>query len=267
VAWLAASCQAPAETDRVAACAKAPDEACLAALARDGDAPTRARALDALVAMKSKAALPMLLAALLNELQTGGDGAALAAKIQATDPGAIRRAYEDEVAAEVAARKAGSAFAAEQRLANARALARLAGGSTLEVEAQKIADMKKEKRRAELVEKLLDALENGQLSRSSAIAEKLVAELGVEGVARLLPDLQRLAALEDRFYATAQAQEKAKAALDAAKAGGTKAARDAAAAAYNTEKSNMVLIRRALEKERKKLPLVTEKVREATRGP
>lgn len=262
----AAACASPGPADKIAACAKTADDACLAKLLESGDAGERARALEALVAMKSRAAVPALLSILLNTLQTGGDGAAVAAQIAAIDAGAVRRAYEEQVASEVAARKVGSAFAAGQHLENARALSKLAGGSTLTVEAGKIDEMKKGKRHAELAEKLVDALENGQLSRGHEIAKRYVEETGDGGVRKILPEIERLGALEDRFYAVAQAQEQAKDALAAAKARGPAAEVQAATAAYQVEKSNMVLSRRALEKERKKLPLITERVREAVRA-
>ena len=97
----AAACSSPAPADKVAGCAKAADEGCLARLLESGNSGERARALEALVAMKSKAAVPALLSTLLITLQTGGDGAEVAAKITGIDAGAVRRAYEEQVAKEV----------------------------------------------------------------------------------------------------------------------------------------------------------------------
>ena len=261
----APACQTPAEpADKVAVCAKTSDATCLAALMKTGDTRQQDRALEALVSMKSKAAVPALLAALLNTLQTGGDGKAVAEKLRAIDPDAMTRARDEMIAKAAAAREKGSTLAAGQYLENAQALARLAGGPDLAGEEKKIDGVKKAKRHADLVEKLIDAMENGQLSRSFEIAKTFSEETGDEQVRRVLPDLQKLSDLEDKFYATAQAQEKAKAAFDAAKASEGKAERDKASPAYQAAKNQMVLIRRALEKERRQLPLLTEKVREAT---
>jgi hypothetical protein len=231
---------------------------------RHGDRVEQSAAQDLLVARRSRAILPDLVAALLNRLQTGGDGREEAARIASIDPAGVRNAYDGEISAAEAARKSGSVAAAEQHLENAKALQKLAGGADLSGEFEKTKAVKDAARLRGLCEALMDALENGRLSESLAAARSVAAATGDEALARIVPDIEKLSNLEDRFYSVAQAQEKAKKEHDdAVRDGAPPGERSSKLAAYNAQKSAMVLARRALERERRKLPLITERVRQA----
>jgi hypothetical protein len=238
-------------------------EDALLALRKNGDGTEREQALRLLAAMKSKDVVPDLVAILLNSLQTGSDGKKEAEAVTAINPDALKMAYAEMRRKAEEARKAGSAFAADQYIQNADALSRLTGGGDLSGEKQGLEALKKEQRLAELAEKLVDAMENGQCSRPFEIAKAFSAATDDAALRGMLPEFEKLSRLEDKFYDTARAQESANAAYDASiKAGVPGPERDRLLKNRNTEKGNMVLIRRALERDRKKLPLMTEKVRE-----
>jgi hypothetical protein len=104
-------------------------------------------------------------------------------------------------------------------------------------------------------------MENGQLSRMYTIGKILADDPAAAGLKAVLPEMERLSRLEDRFYSVAQAQESTKSLYEEAKKKGEKGDKLARMKNdFDTQKGNMILARRELERERKKLPALAEKV-------
>jgi len=229
-----------------------------------GNQVEKKRILAELVDMKSRLAVPELIKNLLNTLQTGGDGSGEVEIIERLEPGAIERELNIMLAKSESARQDKSLFAAEQYLENAGALAKLVNGNNLAAAQSANESLKKERRIAGTAESVIEALQDGRLSEAYTSSNIFYEQTGSERVKALLPELKTLSALEEKFYRVASDQENArnkylKAKSD--KVGQAELIR--LKASFDTEKGNMVIARRNLERARQKLPVLTDKMRNA----
>jgi len=233
-------------------------------LYKSGNPIEKKRILAELVDMKSNLAVPELLNNLLNTLQTGGDGEREAEIIERLEPGSIEKELNGMLAKSEAARLEKSLFGAEQYMENANALAKLVKGKNPIVYQSAIEALKKEKRIAEIKGSILEAMENGRLSEAYKYSQNYYDLTSNKQMEILLPELKILSDFEGNFYLVALNQENArnryiKAKSDNASLEDLKKLKDI----LNTEKGNMVIIRRNLERARKKLPELTDKIKSA----
>jgi hypothetical protein len=236
-------------------------EIVLVRLMKAGDETERERALCALEKRGSRYAVEELVSRLLNGLQTGADVKGEVARLNRLDPQAIIKAREEMIEKSRQSRAQGSLMAATQFLENAESLSRLAGGGDISAERAGLITVRQQKRQDELVTELISSMEAGQLTRSYDVARTLNPLAGGK-LAGQIADLQRLSALEEHFYKTAQRQEAAKKAFeDAAKSGVKGEELAGLKEAWNSVKGDMILARRGLEKERRRLPALTEAVK------
>jgi hypothetical protein len=236
-------------------------EKVLLELAGGQDSQARDTAIRALVERKSEKVVPVLVSRLLNTLETGGDVAADVAAVNSISPDALRNARDSMIDKANKAKSEGSIIAAKQYIESAQALSAFVDKKDL---SGAVAALDGEKKAAVFNERaaaLIKAMENGQLSRMYTIGKILADDPAAAGLKAVLPEMERLSRLEDRFYSVAQAQESTKSLYEEAKKKGEKGDKLARMKNdFDTQKGNMILARRELERERKKLPALAEKV-------
>lgn len=237
-------------------------ERVLLEFANGPEGQAREMAIRGLVERKSAIVVPILLSRLLNKLQTGEKGDEEAAAINSIDPGALKKARESMIDKANQAKRDGSTLAAKQFLENAQALSPFVDNKDLSSEKASLEEAKKVEITREQVVALLKAMDNGQLTRMYYVATLLAEKPDTAGLRALLPEIERLSRLEDRFYSVAKALESAKSAYEEARKKGVAGVELAKLKAnFDTQKGNMILARRELERERQKLPALSEKVR------
>ncbi|MCX7958745.1 MAG: hypothetical protein N3B13_06835 [Deltaproteobacteria bacterium] len=211
---------------------------------------------------RSRIFLDTVLSILINKIQTNQDYKSELNYINSTEPSFIEKKYNEFSEKLDDARKQKNIIAIEVYLENLRALSKILNRENDETRLKsEIKSIKSEKERDELYSKFINATMNQEMVRAYNIFKRLKEKNLVqnnEKANKLEGILAEISDIEERFYETANRQDRLMIELEKAKRSGEKSRIKQLEQELQSVKSDMVLKKRSLDRAARKLGTVRE---------